>query len=200
MKMKMIAQIRVLMVALAVCATACSPPTDLFDWQKDATLWRDNGGTEFARYTYPRGFLRARADAYGCESRVRDVVVRRRIDLAGDTVPRVIEHTAYVFDREGVAPGWYRLTVNHNLNWWEQNIYTSEPLAQYTPLDTAPMAIPSLSSHRNGVFLLEDSTLRKVADEKDLESIFDVHAEGVLYVAEPGIGFKSTFDLTVVCR
>ena len=114
------AQLRILVVALAACATACSPPTDLFDWQKDATLWRDNRGTEFARYTYGRGFLRARADAYGCESRVRGEVVRKRVDLGGGTVPHVVEHTAYVFNRDGVAPGWYRLTVNHNLNWWER--------------------------------------------------------------------------------
>jgi len=105
-----------------------------------------------------------------------------------------------VFNRDGVAPGWYRLTVNHDLNWWERNIYTSQPLAQYAPLDTAPATIPSPRSQRSGVFLLEDSTLRKVADEKELESIFDVPAEGILYVAEPGIGFNSTLDLTAVCR
>ena len=135
--MKMIAQLRVLVIALAVCATACSPPTDLFDWQKEATLWRDNTATEFARYTYPRGFLRARSAAYGCESRVSGQVVRKRIDLGGRAVPRVVGHTAYVFNRDGIAPGWYRLTVNHNLNWWQKNIFTFEALAQYTPLDTA---------------------------------------------------------------
>src|SRR5436190_8538585 len=162
--MNMTAQLRGLVVALSACATACSPPTDLFDWQKEATLWRNNTGTEFARYTYARGFLRA--DAYGCESRVRGEVVRRRIDLGGGTVPRIVGHTAYVFNRDGVAPGWYRLTVNHDLNWWERNIYTSQPLAQYAPLDTAAATIPSPRSQRSGVFLLEDSTLRKVADEK----------------------------------
>lgn len=198
--MNMTAQLRVLVFAMAACATACNPPTDLFDWQKEATLWRDSTGTEFAQYTYPRGFLRAMAHAYGCESRVAGEVVRKRIDLGGGTVPRVVGHTAYVFGGEGVAPGWYRLTVNHNLNWWEQNIYTSEPLAQYTPLEKSPMTIPSPSSHQGGVFLLEDSTLRKVADEKELENLFDAHAEGILYVAEPGIGFKSTLDLTSVCR
>jgi hypothetical protein len=196
----MTAQLRILVITLAASATACSPPPDLSNWQKDATLWRDNRGTEFARYTYGRGFLRAKTDAYGCESRVRGEVVRKPIDLGGGTVPRVVEHTAYVFNRNGVAPGWYRLTVNHKLNWWERNIYTSEPLAQYTPLDTPPITIPSSSSYQSGVFLLEGSTLHKVADEKELESLFDVPAEGILYVAEPGVGFNFTLDLTAVCR
>jgi hypothetical protein len=197
--MKMIAQLRVLVIAPALCATACSPPMDLFDWQKEETLWRDNTGTEFARYAYPRGFLRARSAAYGCESSATEEVVRKRIDLGERTVPRVVGHTAYVFNRDGIAPGWYRLTVNHNLNWWQKNIATFEALAEYTPLDR-PVTIPSPISYRSAVFLLEDSALHKVADKKELESLFDVPAEGILYVAEPGIGFNSTLDLTAACR
>jgi hypothetical protein len=180
---------------------ACEPALQQREWEKSETLWRGQSGNEFALYHLPSGLSRD-PEAYGCESHFNGRVARKIVPLSDDVFPMVVGDTAYIFDLKNRAtPGWYRLTRNHNLNWWQRNIYTDESLGEWTVVEQPrPISIGDAESSRGGVYLLEGARLRKVADEKDVSSLWDVPAEGTLYVAEPGIGVTQILDLKTLCR
>lgn len=190
----------VLVAALLLGTVACAPSRDLHEWKKSKTLWRGPDGTEFALFYLPSG-LSADSEAYGCEGHIGNQRVRKFVPFPSKTFPMVIGDTAYVFDLENRAtPGWYQLTRNHNLNWWQRNFYTDHSLGEWHVLEQGPIEAPRGTSANGGIFLLEGLNLRKVADEKSVNSLWDVPAEGVLYVGEPGIGVNGTIDLNGVCR
>jgi hypothetical protein len=73
-------------------------------------------------------------------------------------------------------------------------------LGGWTVVEPTPISIGNADVLRGGVYLLDGARLRKVVDEKEVTSLWDVPAEGTLYVAEPGIGITQTLDLKSLCR
>lgn len=178
---------------------ACTPSLQQREWQKSETLWRGQNGSEFALYHLPTALNRD-PEAYGCESHINGKIGRKKVPLSDDVFPMVVGDTAYIFNLKNRAtPGWYRLTRNHSLNWWQRNIYTNESLGGWTAVEPAPISTGNADSLRGGVYLLDGTRLRKLVDEKDVPSLWDVPAEGTLYVAEPGIGITQILDLKSLC-
>lgn len=186
-----------ILTALVACGR---PPLQQSDWEKDTTLWRGAEGAQFALYHIPTA-LSKDPEAYGCETRINGRVYRKQVPISEDTFPMVVGDTAYIFNlRNNTMPGWYRLKRNHNLTWWQRNIYTAESLGGWSAVNPAPLELQNTESLRGGVYLLEGSELRKVADESRIPSLWEVPAEGTLYVADPGIGVVNTLDLRSLCR
>jgi hypothetical protein len=108
---------------------------------------------------------------------------------------------ATVFETENrTTPGWYKIHRNHNLNWW-QRTFSDESIGGW---EVAPGVSEDLAHTqklgRGGVFLFERGAMVRIAEESKLRDLFDAPVEGLVYVAEPGIGVRASINLALACR
>lgn len=118
-----------------------------------------------------------------------------------EAFPLVFGNELFFYDTKNRAtPGWYQITRNHDLRWWER-IYTNKTLGGRSAVEQPTgISMPSSSSLQGGVFILEGQALRRIAEEKRIRELWDVPVEGIVFVAEPGIGIRQSLDLAFECR
>jgi hypothetical protein len=105
-----------------------------------------------------------------------------------------------VFDLQNrTTPGWYKIIRNHNLSWWQRNFSDKSPEGweQVKAPEAVPMAAPEVM--KNGVYLLHVGQLVRIAEENKLHDLSDAPGEGVVFVAEPGVGVHDSVNLASEC-
>jgi hypothetical protein len=171
---------------------------DLSELNRVETLWKSpNGTAAVALYERPVG-LSKNPEFIVCETGKNKVVVR---PVPYDAFAWVDGDTLIFYDTaKREMPGWYKMARNHNLNWW-QRTFGDQILGEIE--STRPpekFEMPSAKTLFGGVFSFKDGNLSRVADEERLQDLWDVRAEGLVYVAPPGIAVRYTSHLPSVCR
>jgi hypothetical protein len=182
---------------ILLCMNACGGSNrkiDITQWYVVKPLWRGSTGRTVSLFA-ERGAL-SHSNAIVCDSRPERVL---RV-LPPDTFPLISGSTLRIFDvKNSLMPGWYKITRNHKLNWWQRN-FSEEPLA-WTEAVEAPSTIsmPDPELLKNGVFVLNNGRPLRVAEENMLRDLLDVPSEGVVFVGDPGLGVRDSVDLPQEC-
>jgi hypothetical protein len=184
-------------ILIAGCALDADQSVDFHKWQREDTIWENASGSKVVRYTY--GLAVGKDDeAIVCEQRDRKSSVIR---LPADTSDLVSGGELKVVRTSNwTLPGWYRIWRTPGLDWW-QRTFSDKPLggAEFIK-DQGSLQKPPQDVSRNAVLTLSAGKWQKVADEKEIRDLFEVPAEGMVYVGEPGIGVLKTIDLPSACR
>jgi len=184
-------------MAMAGCSDRTKPP-DLRELNRVETLWRNPDRIALvALYERPIA-LSKNQEFIVCETGNNKIIVR---GVPADAFVFVDGDTLRIYDTANRAmAGWYKITRNHNLNWW-QRTFGEQPLGE-TEVANPPekFEMPSANILYGGVFSFRDGKLSRVADEERLQELWDVPAEGLIYVAPPGIAVRYTSHLPSVCR
>lgn len=191
----------VLSFVAVTLSIGCPAYHSLDEWQRQQELWTNATGSTVALYDRPTALSR-NPEVIVCESRTANNLQRRVIaSVPRDAFPLVFGNRLYIYDlRTRATPGWYRIERNHSLTWW-QRVFSNEPLGTLGEVQ-APTGIdrPPAPQMYGGVFALRGRDLYKVADESGVGKLWDVPAEGFVFVAEPGIAVRQSFDLVTECR
>jgi hypothetical protein len=184
------------------CAMGPGPEGNAYHgWERVQTLWAGPAGAVVALYERPTA-LSKNPESIVCEVPIRSGIAKRVLvpSLAG-AFPWVEGNMLYVYDtRDRVFPGWYQIERRHDLNWF-QRTFSDEPLGGYKKVDQPDgISLPAPEKRRGFVFTLQGNDLRRVIDERRVSELWDVPAEGLVYVAEPGIAVRQEVDLLAVCR
>jgi hypothetical protein len=184
-------------VLLIGCAPDPHQPVDLHEWEREDAIWKSDSGSKVVRYTYGMNAGKA-AEAIDCEQRDKKNTIIR---LPADTFDLVTGNELKVVRLSDRAlPGWSRIWRTPGLNWW-QRTFSDTPLGGWEFIeDQGSQQKPPEDASRDAVLALTAGKWQKVADEKRVRDLFEVPAEGFVYVGEPGIGVVQTIDLPNACR
>jgi hypothetical protein len=176
---------------------------DLSGWKKLETLWTSPTGTAVVSlYDRPTA-LSENPQAIVCESGTSGAAQRHMITvLPRYTDLKIYGHTLNVYGPKIGAgpPGWYRIERNHELSWW-QRTFSNKTLGTWGPSEApSDIEMPPPSTLHGGVFVVRNGRLNKIMDESGLDELWDVPAEGLVYVAEPGVGVWKSLDLNTECH
>jgi hypothetical protein len=181
----------------AILCAGCAPESiDPHSWTREETVWTSGSGSQVALYSYGMAVGKA-AEALVCEQRDhRDAIQRLPADsfvLAEGNELKVIRQS------DSTLPGWYRISKTPHLSWWDRT-FSSKTLGRWEVAgNQASLPKPSDLESRNAVLSFDGTHWRKLADESRLKDLFDVPADGLVYVGEPGVGVLQTIDLSRRC-
>jgi hypothetical protein len=188
-------------IEICLVTTGCvkrSDSTSLNGLNRAETLWRNpNGSAIVALYERPLA-LSKNQEFIVCETGGKKAVVA---SVPRDAFAWVDRDTLVFYDTaRRTMPGWYKLTRNHKLNWW-QRTFGDEPLGGYEQAQKpSTFEMPNADAVVGGVFVFREGKLSRVADEERLQELWDAPAEGLVYVASPGIAVRYASQLPSVCR
>jgi len=181
------------MASLTGCLLSPAIPP-VGELRRSETLWISPAGHITALYSQD-SLLGTSRRAIVCEGETNRVLNV----LPSNTFPLPSGNSINIFNLEDRAtPGWYTIKRFHP-NWWDR-IFSGKVVSEWSyDSDQSKYVTPSTKLPKNAVFVLDHGAFRKIAEESKLDNLFDAPAEGLVYVGEPGIGFRYSIDLASQC-